>query len=159
PDSRCNASHTARRPSGLGYALANRYIVLPLQGQTLHMVVVAQLVELLVVVQAVAGSNPVDHPKKRPGDRVFFCSCGIVTPSRYARCHVGNHGAQSRARTADHRARAHPMHERALEAMRRRPGCSSAMAPSPTASRPSTSVGAARSSEIAATDMPTRVIR
>ena len=26
------------------------------------MVVVAQLVELLVVVQAVAGSNPVDHP-------------------------------------------------------------------------------------------------
>src|SRR5699024_10988312 len=37
-----------------------------------HMVVVAQLVELLVVVQAVAGSNPVDHPEKRPGDRAFF---------------------------------------------------------------------------------------
>lgn len=30
------------------------------------MVVVAQLVELLVVVQAVAGSNPVDHPAKEP---------------------------------------------------------------------------------------------
>src|SRR5699024_6799119 len=38
------------------------------------MVVVAQLVELLVVVQAVAGSNPVDHPKKRPGDRAFLLS-------------------------------------------------------------------------------------
>src|SRR5699024_2522032 len=36
------------------------------------LVVVAQLVDLLVVVQAVAGSNPVDHPEKRPGDRAFF---------------------------------------------------------------------------------------
>lgn len=33
------------------------------------MVVVAQLVELLVVVQAVAGSNPVDHPAKEPLER------------------------------------------------------------------------------------------
>lgn len=41
-------------------------------GYALHMVVVAQLVELLVVIQAVAGSSPVDHPKKRPGNRAFF---------------------------------------------------------------------------------------
>src|SRR5699024_2925358 len=39
-----------------------------------HMVVVAQLVELLVVVQAVAGSNPVDHP------RCARCELSTVEP-------------------------------------------------------------------------------
>ena len=40
------------------------------------MVVVAQLVELLVVVQAVAGSNPVDHPIKEPLERgALFFTC------------------------------------------------------------------------------------
>ena len=32
-----------------------------------HAVGVAQLVELLVVVQAVAGSSPVAHPSRKPG--------------------------------------------------------------------------------------------
>src|SRR3954449_1401952 len=39
-----------------------------------HAVGVAQLVELLVVVQAVAGSSPVAHPSKSPANAGFLLS-------------------------------------------------------------------------------------
>lgn len=49
-----------------------------------HMVVVAQLVELLVVVQEVAGSSPVSHPQRLKLDanelQESSCQCILIEP-------------------------------------------------------------------------------
>ena len=46
------------------------------------MVAVAQLVELLVVVQAVAGSNPVSHPLEVAANRRLWCRGRRLDPDR-----------------------------------------------------------------------------
>ena len=61
-------SNTRLGPKRIGYQRSQRMQVKALSPRThsyqhRHMVLVAQLVEQLVVIQLVAGSNPVWHPK------------------------------------------------------------------------------------------------
>ena len=52
----------------------------PLLDSVSHAVGVAQLVELLVVVQAVGGSSPLAHLRELPANRHFSGSEGITDP-------------------------------------------------------------------------------